>query len=65
MNYSTMSNTRHGERPPLSKERQQVLSAHEAGLSPRQIAAALDVSTQRIYQQLDKLRADGFIKEAS
>ena len=39
----------------LTEERQKVFDLHEAGWTVRDIAKALDVSTQRIYQQLNKL----------
>lgn len=39
----------------LSTERRRVLELHEAGLTPREIAKVLDLSIQRIYQQLSKL----------
>lgn len=39
----------------LTEERQKVLDLYEADWSVRDIAKALDVSTQRIYQQLKKL----------
>jgi DNA-binding NarL/FixJ family response regulator len=39
----------------LTPERQQVLELIEAGNSVREIAKALDISTQRVYQQLQKL----------
>ncbi len=39
----------------LSTERRMVLELHEQGKTPREIAMALKVSTQRVYQQLSKL----------
>ena len=39
----------------LTEERRKVLDLYEADWSVREIAKALDVSTQRIYQQLKKL----------
>ena len=39
----------------LTTERKNVLALYEAGRNVREIAKALDVSTQRIYQQLKKL----------
>ncbi len=39
----------------LTEERQKVLDLYEADWTVREIAKALDVSTQRIYQQLKKL----------
>lgn len=52
----------------LSTERRMVWDLHQQGKTPREIAMALKVSTQRVYQQLAKLgvkanRADQ--KEAS
>jgi DNA-binding CsgD family transcriptional regulator len=32
-----------------------VAELHEQGKTPREIAAALKISTQRVYQQLSKL----------
>lgn len=43
----------------LTTERQTVLEMHLQGLSVREIAKRLDVSTQRIYQQLKRLREEG------
>ena len=40
----------------LTEERQQVLELYQAGRTVREIASALDLSTQRIYQQLKKLQ---------
>jgi DNA-binding NarL/FixJ family response regulator len=40
---------------PLTDQRQQVLSLHQEGKTPREIAKELDLSVQRIYQQLKKL----------
>ena len=39
----------------LSTERRRVLELHEAGLTPREMSKVLDLSIQRIYQQLSKL----------
>lgn len=39
----------------LSTERRMVQDLHQQGKTPREIAAALKVSTQRVYQQLAKL----------
>ena len=38
-----------------STERRMVAELHDQGKTPREIAAALKVSTQRVYQQLAKL----------
>ena len=39
----------------LTDQRRKVLDLHRAGLTPREIANALNLSTQRIYAQLAKL----------
>lgn len=39
----------------LSTERRMVLDLWQNGKTPREIAAALKISTQRVYQQLRKL----------
>lgn len=39
----------------LTDERRRVRELHDAGLTPREIAKLLDLSAQRIYQQLKKL----------
>ena len=39
----------------LTDQRRKVLDLHLAGLTPREIANALSLSTQRIYAQLAKL----------
>ena len=51
----------------LTTERRRVKDLYEAGWSVRDIAKALDVSTQRIYQQLKKLElpSPGEREEAS
>lgn len=36
-------------------EREKLLRLHESGMTPREIANATGVSTQRVYQQLAKL----------
>jgi DNA-binding NarL/FixJ family response regulator len=48
-----MSNTL--DTDTLTQERKQVLGLYQAGLSVREIAKTLDLSTQRIYQQLKAL----------
>ena len=50
---STLSNVLNTD--TLTEERQKVLDLHTAGWTVREIAKALDVSTQRIYQQLKML----------
>lgn len=40
---------------PLTDERQKVLELYRRGLSVREMASVLGVSTQRVYQQLRKL----------
>lgn len=47
----------------LSNRRRRILEYTQAGLSPRQIADALQISTQRVYQQLAALRADGLLSK--
>jgi DNA-binding NarL/FixJ family response regulator len=49
----------------LTQERETVLKLHESGMTVRQIARRLDLSTQRIYQQLEKLRRDGHLRAVS
>lgn len=39
--------------------RERVKAMTEAGLSPRQIAYGLGISTQRVYQHLKKLKGEG------
>jgi len=39
----------------MTEERRQVQELYEAGWTVRQIAKELDVSTQRVYQQLKAL----------
>lgn len=39
----------------LTPERKRVLDLHDAGLTPREIATVLGLSTQRIYKQLKRL----------
>lgn len=43
----------------LTTERRKVLDMHQAGWTVRDMAKALDVSTQRIYQQLKALGLSG------
>lgn len=42
--------------------RTRVLELHREGMNPRQIANAMGISTQRVYQHLTALRAQGLIK---
>jgi DNA-binding CsgD family transcriptional regulator len=42
-----------------------VLRLTKSGLTPQQIAAALGLTTQRIYQLVDRLREMGELEEAS
>lgn len=49
----------------LSTERQLVLDLHNQGLTPREIALKLKISTQRAYQQLEKLEVTPNRKAAS
>jgi DNA-binding CsgD family transcriptional regulator len=39
----------------MTEQRQSVLDLHLEGLTPREIARILDLSVQRVYQQLQKL----------
>lgn len=39
----------------MTEQRQSVLDLHLKGLTPREIARVLDLSVQRVYQQLQKL----------
>lgn len=39
----------------MSTQRQMVLNLWEQGKTPREIATALKISTQRVYKQLQKL----------
>lgn len=43
--------------------RAQVLTMREAGMSGPQIARALGISKQRVYQHLKELRSVGLLKE--
>jgi DNA-binding CsgD family transcriptional regulator len=38
-----------------TEQRRRVLELHSKGLTPREIAKLLDLSAQRVYQQLKKL----------
>jgi len=49
----------------LTPERKEVLRLYRAGLSVRQMALALDVSTQRIYQQLKRLKEGNHVEATS
>ena len=51
----------------LTDQRRKVLDLHQAGLTPREIANALNLSTQRIYAQQAKLevRPNTVAKKAS
>lgn len=44
---------------PRRPTRRQVLERTKSGESPREIATGLGISVQRVYQHLDRLRADG------
>lgn len=52
---NTLNTIGMNEHNELTDSRRKVLSLHQAGLTPREIANALDLSTQRVYQQLRKL----------
>ncbi len=49
----------------LTEERQKVLDLHGAGWTVRDIAKALDVSTQRIYQQHKALELTPNVRKVS
>ena len=42
----------------MAETRERVRELTEAGYTPRQIARALDVSTQAVYQHLKRIRAE-------
>lgn len=44
---------------PRAPQRTKVRDMSRSGLSPREIAGALGISTQRVYQHLTRLRALG------
>jgi DNA-binding CsgD family transcriptional regulator len=46
----------------LTEQQQEVHRLYKARISVRQIALALDISTQRVYQHLERLRALGVIR---
>jgi len=46
----------------LTEQQQEVRRLYKARVSVRQIALALDISTQRVYQHLERLRALGVIR---
>jgi predicted transcriptional regulator len=50
---------------PRRPTRQRVLALKQAGTPPEEIATVLGITTQRVYQHLKALRADGLLKEAS
>jgi DNA-binding CsgD family transcriptional regulator len=45
----------------LGPRRRQVFDLLSAGRSPREVARELDMSTQRVYQHIEKLRERGFL----
>lgn len=36
-------------------QREKIIGLHQQGMTPREIAYAFDISTQRVYQQLAKM----------
>lgn len=44
--------------PPISDTRRKVQELTRKGLTPREIAQLLGISTQRVYQQLKNLEKD-------
>jgi DNA-binding CsgD family transcriptional regulator len=46
----------------LSQQQQEVRRLYSAGVSVRQIALVMGVSTQRVYQHLERLRELGVIR---
>ena len=50
------------EQVPLTDQQQEVVRLLEANASVRKIAALLNISTQRVYQHIDRLRALGVLK---
>jgi DNA-binding CsgD family transcriptional regulator len=46
----------------LTEQQQEVVRLYKARVSVRQIATVLDVSTQRVYQHLERLRELGVIR---
>lgn len=49
--------------PPTKSKSEEIRKLHEAGLSVRKIAQALDLSTQGVYWHLKRLRDLGLIEE--
>jgi DNA-binding NarL/FixJ family response regulator len=47
----------------MTKERRKVLRLYKRGLPVREIAVELDLSTQRIYAQLKRLRELGALPD--
>jgi DNA-binding CsgD family transcriptional regulator len=45
----------------LTEQQQEVARLYKARVSARQIALLLNISTQRVYQHVDRLRALGVI----
>ena len=48
---------------PTPTTRETVLAFMLAGVPPRRIAAALDVSQQAVYQHIKALRAEGLLPD--
>jgi DNA-binding NarL/FixJ family response regulator len=47
----------------ITSERKKVLRLYKRGLAVREIAVDLDLSTQRVYQQLKRLRELGALPD--
>jgi DNA-binding CsgD family transcriptional regulator len=43
---------------PPGKTRERIRTLRAQGLTPRQIAAALGLSTQAVYQHIDRIKRD-------
>jgi DNA-binding CsgD family transcriptional regulator len=52
-------------KPTLTARQREVLRLTKAGLTPQAIAKVLDLTTQRVYQLIVRLRELGLLEEAS